>query len=231
MAVLHDPEGRAVRPAILMMNWRTSELKTKRSAFYSKNPRVLHILSLSANVATDGAIMAVLHDPEGRAVRPAILMMNWRTSELKTKRSAFYSKNPRVLHILSLSANVGTIKMRDGGEEIATVVVNEITKKFPVWRRVLPTDASKEYPWCRSSYNMEKLTAIHKAITLLNGNKTGLDILPGKNFGPAIVRHEGPADAVFVIMPKRGSAGVYVPPAWLYTSSVAYAPSTKSKAA
>ena len=106
----------------------------------------------------------------------------------------------------------------------ALTIVNEITKKFPDWRRVLPTDASKEYPWCRSSYNMEKLTAIHKAITLLNGNKTGLDILPGKDSAPAIARHEGPADAVFVIMPKRGSAGVYVPPAWLSATT------TKGKA-
>ena len=166
-------------------------------------------------VATDGTIMAVLHDPKGLAVRPAILTMNWRTSEIKTKRSASYGENPHVLHILSLSANVGTIKMRDGGEEIATVAINEITEKFPDWRRVLPTDASKEYPWRASGYNMEKLAAIHRAITLLDGNKTALDILPGKDSAPAIIRHEGPADAVFVIMPRRRNGGVYVPPAWL----------------
>ena len=169
-------------------------------------------------VATDGHILVVLHDKNGHAARPAILTMNWRASELKAKRSEGY----KTLHIQSLVEKSGAIasgiiKIRDTHLEVDTIGVNEMNYTFPNWRRVIPSDNSKEYP-CGNGYAMDLLITIHKAIKLIDNNKTKavLDILPERNGGPSIVHYRGNMDALFVIMPCNSTiSGAYSTPEWL----------------
>ena len=170
-------------------------------------------------VATDGHILVVLHDKDGHAARPAILTMNWRASELKAKRSEGY----KTLHIQSLVEKSGAIasgiiKIRDTHLEADTIGVVEVDGTFPNWRRVIPTDNSKEYPLSGKGYAMDLLITIHKAIKVIDNNKTKaiLDILPERNGGPSIIHYRGNMDALFVIMPYRNTtSGAYSTPEWL----------------
>ena len=159
-------------------------------------------------VATNGHILAALYDPDGYACRKAILTMPWKTSELATKR---YEESNRTLYIPSLDAGVGTVKQRCDGDPVAVAMVAEIKDAtFPDWRRIVPTDNSKEYAWEGTSFDLGYLTIIAKAIKVIGASGGGntslgrMEVIPNKiSTGPAMVGHECP-NAVFVIMPIRG---------------------------
>ena len=163
-------------------------------------------------VATNGQICAVLYDPYGYADREAIISMPWKSAGLATKPHSGASH--RVLHIESLEAGIG--KVLCDGEPVGVVMVHEIPGTYPDWRRVLPSDCSKDNPWQAAGFAMGLLATIHKAIKIVDPNSNpALDIIIGQTDGPAIVHHKC-SNAVFVIMPRRDVAsGKYTLPAWL----------------
>ena len=167
-------------------------------------------------VATNGQICAVLYDPDGYADRKAIISLPWKTAELATKPRSDASHC--ILNIESLDAGVG--KILCDGEPVDVVLVNEIPGTYPDWRRVMPSDCSKDYPWQAKGFAMGLLATIHKAIKIVDPNSNpALDIIvgqtDGQTDGPAIV-HSKCQNAVFVIMPRCDVAsGKYTPPAWL----------------
>lgn len=160
-------------------------------------------------VATNGHIMAVIHDPEGHADKPAILTTNFKSADFKSKRN---ESAPRVIH---LTGDTGEIKCN--GERVGVMPIEKIDGTFPAWRRVLPTDNSKEYAWNECCYSFAYLGRLQAAFKILGAKETKLDILPDKQLGAAIVHHGTDIDALFIIMPVRAPSVTYEKPEWLAT--------------
>ena len=151
-------------------------------------------------VATDRYRIALIHDPDGAAEKPAILSMNWKSAALKPARNT----NCRVI----VDTDSGTAKMIQTGDDTETPLAldtaREVGGTFPDYARVFPkwdaTGTVMEQGWS-SAY----LASFSAASGRMTGEKSNnLRIVQPESGGPAWVYTNTPA-ALFILMPVRMS--------------------------
>ena len=158
-------------------------------------------------VATDGHLLAAIHDRDGVVERPAILAFDHKAKALKAARG---DGTPRRLRFdlsdarstVPVSAGVFTDDfMRDA------FTVSEVDGEFPDFWRVIPArDTWGQH--CEGAFgvNTQYLADCTAASERATGNKRRIIGVWRSEVGAPMIVETGFADGVFVVMPVRCAA-------------------------
>jgi len=166
-------------------------------------------------IATDGHVMGVIHDTEGRCDNSAIIQLN---KEMVKACKAGREVGQRILVIDPAENQARVVLLNEEGPEAADIPPKDalavqyqvlIDATFPDWERVLPLDVSGD----AANYSHVTVAKFVKARKELNGDKSFR--ITSNGTSPGIVQFSGNPEFFGVIMPMRGDDFEPVLPRWL----------------